>query len=877
MYREIRRGEAMRTCVFALVTLAVGCGDNIRPGLNVDTQVAATTLAAGDPVGARCQILDGKGNAALDKKGHTLTNETDFVINYEDPASFATDASGMVVAAKVGSARVRCGAPSLELVDETPVDVTIIAGPAVRVITKLDHPTTLAGQPDGVTCLAFDAYDNPVPNITQALALSPSGAGTTTTSTQVTATTAGEYSVACIVMGAADVQPADLLVLPALPASIAGVLDPERTLYAILDQVTLIASVFDQFGNRVDDVTYAYASTPTVQSPGPARFKFAADGTFDLTATVTSATQGNVPLSVTLPANVDSNGPTIECMRVDAPNIAAEAYMMQQAPATVNFPVHLTGGFNVQSVTIGGTAATYDSMTDDWIAPGSLGFGMNFVDVVATDSNGVQNSTTCFVLAGSFFTPESAPMDGNVALRLDPYAIGDPNPAGLNSLNDLFYTVLSSDALRQLVDAALTAANPINNGSCGVFACEPTVTYNGGSIAWDQPSTSLTLINGGLRANVNLPNVRLTVRACGTTCCIGGSNIQVTASFISAQVDFSLSLQGGRVRTAVVGSPTVTVGNVNLNGSGFCGFVINLIQGFFTGTVKNAVQSSLQKFINNNVGPMLDQITSSLDISTLAQSFNVPRLDGSGNVSLGFGLDFSSLDISTARALIGIGTKFTPGSTAQTRPSLGIARRTPNPLLDPPGTSNAQPVAIAAYEGVLNEVLHALWRAGYFQATLNIGGGTATIDSWLPPVAVIGANNTAELMLGGVYATLTIPGLIDNPIQIMFGGHANATVTLVGNSLVFGNLNLDKLYVSFQVTLSQAQRDAMENFLTQALSDVLANAINNGLPALPIPSFTLPASVATYGLPAGAKLGIVNPVLSTSNAHAVLNGQFGAQ
>jgi len=111
----------------------------------------------------------------------------------------------------------------------------------------------------------------------------------------------------------------------------------------------------------------------------------------------------------------------------------------------------------------------------------------------------------------------------------------------------------------------------------------------------------------------------------------------------------------------------------------------------------------------------------------------------------------------------------------------------------------------------------------------------------------------------------------------MFGGHANATVRLVGNSLVFGNLSLDKLYVSFAVTLSQQQRDAMEQFLTSALADVLANAINNGLPAFPIPSFTLPASVATYGLPAGAQLGIVNPVLTTGNAHCVLDGQFGAQ
>jgi len=867
----------MRTLVFAFVVLAAGCGDNIRPGLFVDTQVASNSLAAGDPVGARCFILDEKGEPALDTHGNALTGETDFVISYEAPESFATDASGQVVAAKAGSATVRCAAPSLALTDETPEQIDIAAGPAVRVITKLDQTTVPAGQPDGVTCLAFDAYDNPVPDVVQAIGVSPSGTGTTTTSTQVTATIAGEYTVTCVVMGAADVVPADLVVLPALPASLTGVLDPERTLYAILDQVTLIASAFDRFGNRVDDVTYAYSSTPSVTSPSPARFRFAQDGLFDLTAAVTSATDNNVPLSVTLPALVDSNGPTIDCMRIDAPNVAAEAYMVQQAPASVVFPVRLDGAFTAQSVTIAGTAASFDGASGNWEAAVPIGFGMNFVDVVATDQNGVQNSTTCFVLAGSYFSSESQPMPGAVALRLDPYAIGDPNPAGLDSLNDLFYTVLSSGALRTLVDQALVAANPINSGGCGIFACNPNVNYNSGTLAWDQPSTTLSLINGGLRATVYLPNVRLNVSACGTTCCIGGSNIQVTASYISAQVDFSLTLQGGLVRTALAGSPVVTVGSVTLNGSGFCGFVINLIQGFFTGTVKNAVQSSLQSFISSKVAPMLDSITSSLDISTLAQSFAVPRLDGTGNVNLGFGLNFSSLDIVTSRALIGIGTKFTPGTTTVSRPSLGVARRTSDPLLDPPGTSNAQPVGVTAYEGVLNEVLHALWRAGFLQATLNLGGGTATIDSWLPPVAIIGANNTAELELGGVAATLTIPGVIDQPINIMFGGHANATVSMNGNDLTFGNLQLDKLYVSFQVTLSQTQRDAMESFLQSALADVLSSALNNGLPAFPIPSFTLPASVATYGLPAGAQVGIVNPVLSTSNAHCVLDGAFGVQ
>ena len=451
----------MRTVVFALVTLALGCGDNFRPSLVIVTTVASDTLAAGDPVGARCTIVDSEGHAALDAKGNSLTDETDLVVDYEAPESFATDASGNIVAAKVGTATVRCGAPSLALVDRDPPTIEIVAGPPVRAITRLDQPTEIAGQPDGVTCLVFDAYDNAVAGFAQTLAISPSGAGTSSTASAVTATLAGEYAVTCVVAGAADVVPADLVVIPALPATLTGVLDPARTLYAILDQVTVIASAFDAFGNRVDDVAFAYASSPTVASPGPARFQFGQDGTFLLSADVTSATQNGMPLSVSLPALVDSNGPAINCMRIDAPSVAAQAYMVQQAPATVGFPVQIGAAFAVQSVTIGGNAASFDAGTGNYIASVPIGFGMNFVDVIATDQNGVQNSTTCFVLAAASYEPETTPMPGAIALRLDPYAIGDPDPSGLDSLNDLFYTVITSSALRSLVNTALVADNPI--------------------------------------------------------------------------------------------------------------------------------------------------------------------------------------------------------------------------------------------------------------------------------------------------------------------------------------------------------------------------------------------------------------------------------
>jgi hypothetical protein len=848
----------------------------VPPVVAVDTRVAKGIFGAGERINARCALLDEVGEPALDADGAPLTDSTELVITYQHPDSFATDEDGQVIAARVGAATVRCSAPGLELVDEEPADIEIVAGPAARVFTELEQATAIAGEAVGVTCVAFDRFDNAVDAFGYSLSLSPGGAGTEVAADSVMATVTGDYEVTCVVMGAAEVEGAFLSVLPGLPGSVVAALIPEQTVYRVGEQVTLAVAAHDQFGNLVDDVELDYTSSPAVPSPSEARFQLEQDGAYTLTATVVSPTQDDVPLEASVGLVVDSAGPAIQCRRIDSPTVTSDAYMLASAPATVLFPVRVDDAFDVESVTINGVAATLGG-SGNYQAGVSIGFGMNFVDVVAVDQFGQENSTTCSVLVGQNFTSEAAIMPGALALRLDPPAVGDAQPTGLNSLNDILFAILSSPALRALVNQGLVDANPISDGSCGVFACTPRVTYNSGSLSWGQPTTSLSLISGGLAATVTLPDVELRVSACGTTCCIGGSNITVRATQITASVNFGLTLQGGVLRASVSGQPVVSVGAVTLNGSGFCGILIDLLEGFFADTVRDAVRDALAGFIDSDVGPLIDQLVSSLDITTLGQTFSVPRLDGSGSIQLGFGLEFSSLNITGSRALLGIGTRFQPGTSAHNRASLGVARRTQTPLLDPPGTSSARPVGLSLYEGLLNQVLHALWRGGFFQATLQLGSGTASIDARLPPVVAIGAGNGANLMLGGIQATVTIPGVINTPISIVFGGRASASITLVGEALQVGNLGLDQLFISTTAPLTQSQRNALSNLLTQVLQGVLLDAVNDGLPALPIPTFALPEEAGDFGLPAGAELGILDPLLSTSGVHKVLTGGFGVR
>jgi len=64
--------------------------------------------------------------------------------------------------------------------------------------------------------------------------------------------------------------------------------------------------------------------------------------------------------------------------------------------------------------------------------------------------------------------------------------------------------------------------------------------------------------------------------------------------------------------------------------------------------------------------------------------------------------------------------------------------------------------------------------------------------------------------------------------------------------------------------------------LLQGLAQQLVNqSLNNSLPALPIPGFTIPASLSVYGLPAGKQLGINSPTLSVAPQHFTLRGNFG--
>jgi hypothetical protein len=124
---------------------------------------------------------------------------------------------------------------------------------------------------------------------------------------------------------------------------------------------------------------------------------------------------------------------------------------------------------------------------------------------------------------------------------------------------------------------------------------------------------------------------------------------------------------------------------------------------------------------------------------------------------------------------------------------------------------------------------------------------------------------------------VTHPSLPPN-LSVTLGAEAHTTVNLSGNDLSFGGIVIDALHVSTDaINLTPQQQQDLESVLMTLLQDIVDESLNDALPALPIPSFTLPASVGAYGLPVGARLGIVSPALQTSPQHFILRGQIGVQ
>jgi hypothetical protein len=850
------------------------------PLVPVDVEtVAPTSVRAGDILMVSCLLVDEMGESFAPPAGVEPT------LRFVPSTSVERESDGNYRAIRAGSVEVACTFTSLRLTDETPAVVQILPGPAARVVTTIEPDSITAGETATAGCEIYDAYGNFVEAETPSVRSEPADGANTFDGLTGTFQRAGRFDVSCDVPGA-DVTPASLEVVPALPASLLIARAPDQPVYGIGQVIEIQRLVADRFGNPITDVMVPVVSAPfgpeLGQELGDGRFRFLRDGRYVLTATVAPPTQDDIPLTASTEVIVDGNGPAIDC---EDPLDGAILDLTPGGTLTFRGSVSdLTGileaRVNGTPVTLGRGGAFSTTLTTR--------YGINFVDISAVDGTGRESSRTCAFLVANTWAPDDRTASDMLSLRLRQAAFDDTvRTGGLNSLADVLHTVLNSSGLRDTLHTSLLAANPLKPSSCdqggpfGTCLLSSEVIYRDLQINGPN-STSLSLVDGGLRATVRVENLRVNVRVRGRVAGIPYDTtgwVTFRSADVAATFDTSLSPAGRPRVTVRSGSVSVTMGSVSTSFDGLDGAIINIVVSLFNGTVRDLVADVLRNWVVNNFDSVLDGVLGGLDIDSLGTSFQVPRLDMSGNIRLSFNVGFSTLNTTSSRMLFGIGTRFY-APPVHARRTLGAPVRSGTRLLDVSGTSST---GLGVHESILNQALHALWRGGFFDATLggaSLGGGlpagvSATIATGLPPVAEIRTDGRTLLSLGAMTVDLTYPELFAEPIRVTLGARVSLATRLVGEDLSFSDVRVEELYFSTDLaSLDMGTRDTIEGFLARLLERVAGSALEGALPAIPIPSFELPASLATFGLPAGARLGITSPTFAAERPHFVLRGGF---
>jgi hypothetical protein len=591
----------------------------------------------------------------------------------------------------------------------------------------------------------------------------------------------------------------------------------------------------------------------------------------------------------------DKKAPSIDC------GSPGDGAMLDTAPgSSVTFGGSVTGPRDIASVTVNGAAATVSGTT--FSANITTRFGINFADVVVTDTKGASSTRVCSFLVADQWAPESGLYADTIDLALTQSAIdeGGDHTGGGHSLADEFVAGLNSpslqgQALQTQINAALPVVNPVVPETCDQPICPPVpipgvacgcaygagINFLGLSLPGPQ-AVSLKLVDGGINVTLTVPNVGLNLEVFGAVGPVP-FNLSgwVTASRLSVTMTVDASISNGKFHLSLrPNSVSGSVGAVTTAIPGLDGWIIDhVVVPFAQGYIKNLVSTTIASYITGNaIDPGLHYVISGLILSPFGTS-QVPALASSGTpLPIAFNFGLTSASITPSRMLIGIASKFS-APAAQALPSLGIA--IPDGTVLDDIDVNPNNAGVADHVGVLNQALHAAWRGGMFNTTVtgaDFGNGllpaaaTIQLTAQLPPVADL-IGSSVELSFGGLQLQVTDPGLANgHPLDVELGARLTSTPAFDGNHLQLQNVTVSELHFSTgEVTLDATSNQALQVLLGN-LTQQLAIASVDGLPALPVPSLVVPPDL---GANVSLQLGPTNLSLGYDANDFVLRGQIG--
>jgi Bacterial Ig-like domain/IPT/TIG domain/Glucodextranase, domain B/Galactose oxidase, central domain len=650
---------------------------------------------------------------------------------------------------------------------------------------------------------------------------------------------------------------------------------PDQSVYSPGQSISINTLLVDALGQPVPGAVAELVSVPAPSSRVGSTFVFQANGSYTITATVTA---GGQPITAATRITVDGTLSTITCGE------PFDGAFLNRAPG----PVTVTGAVSTQggvgTLTVNGSPVTVGA-SGAFSTTVTAVRGINFVDLAATDASGNSARRTCAFMLGDVWAPEGQFLSNGVSFRAAQAAIDDGNRAGaVNSLGDILALVVSSTGLRDAVHARLQAANPFKPASCdlALFAlCLVSSRVSYVSTHVPGPNTvSLQLTEGGLSARMRFEDPAVRLRVDGHVAGIAYDTIGfVSFDYLEQDVVFDVSVDSsGRPAVSVrPGSVSTRLGGIQTSFNGLDGFVVNIVMSLSQGSIAGMMESVAGQFGPQTVGGVMAAVLGGLDVTTIAPVVDVSRLDGGTPITVRADTRISSFHTNGIRALAGMGLRFQTGA-AHSRPSLGVPIPAGSVLLDP--LSSGQPAADAIHASLLGQSLHALWRAGYFDAALTEGGvnglvpaGAALrVTTALPPAVGLRADGRVEIAIGAMNMHVDHPALLGDAVDSSVGARVSCDRRLNGDALVLENCTVDELHLSADEALAESAAAGLRQLTSDVVRSIAANAVHGALPALPVAGFRITDSLTAYGLTPGAVLGLTNPTIETAGHHLVLRG-----
>ncbi len=851
------------------VVLPDGISTDVDAGPRAQIPVSLQTLL-GSP-STRSGVANNVTCAVLDPDGVALAGVATRVEVQPDHGFEVTDDG--LVGQRAGAYRVRCVADDLGLRDAAGADWEVTPGPPARVLTRLGARSVAADAGVTVACEAFDDVGNPTTTGDGfSVDLQPlPGDFDWPDDRTLRIRTAGRYDVRCRAAGAEALPGEGLEVRPGAPAALQGRLEPAQRVYRPGQVVALRLEAVDAFDNVVREAAPTITTRPALDLFGPSRFRLTTAGEYTVTGRLGA-------LESTHTLRVVEGGPGIECLEP-----AFGAQVVARPGSRVRVEGRLTGG-DAQRVRVAGQDIPLQ-------ADGRFGvelpvvWGLNTLDVEATDGDGGSNSTFCAFFVSERWLGEDRPQADAVTLRLGADAVDDGDPdRPLRSLGDALRRVVRSSGLRDALHDALRAQNPIVPTECRTRVgpvCEFSFGAEYRDLSLGGPhDLSLQLVGGGVRVDATLRDLSLVALMRGTL----GNQGTFDVDRVRVTLVFDIERNGTRPRVRLDRVERLEVGDLSANFSGFLtGAVLNLAFRAFEGVVRGVLVDNVRRYLAENVDGLLTDLLDGFDLGALGLGFDVPSLTGGPPVRLTFDAALSTIDFQAARAVLGLQTRVTGPSRVA-----GASRGIPlGPNAGPSTPPNTRRVGAGASLVLVNQVLHALWRGGFFRADARALGDAVT--GGLPPevdvrfglphapaAEGVAAGTALRLHLGPAELTVAWPGVLASPITVRAAAIAQVQVSARGDDLRFEGLTLDEVRLAIVDGVAPGEaRAVLEEAVRDILEGVLDRALTDGLPTLPIPSFTVPAGLQRFGLSPGTTLGLRQPNLSGNTVQWSVEGRFG--